>query len=138
VGEKPEMCLRNRGRHRTSAWQCDRTIRGCSLRDGLPSCQVFGDTSNRWCRKKLYQRNSACGHVLHTRQHMHGEQRVATQLKEIIVHADLRTLQELFPEAYDLLFHGGAWRYIPLWGSAREQRRRWQVLTIDFATWGQW
>ena len=61
--------------------------------------------------------------VADARQELHGEERVASQLKEIVVDADLFEAQEVAPDGCNLLLNGGTRRDVEVFEGRPDRAR---------------
>ena len=130
--EKPQPLLGIRQRQILAAfnWRQFRRTRG--------SCVLFDQhCQQRHCRR-LEQQAQWRFHArlaAQLRYHLRCKQRVASQRKEIVIHADLRDFQHVSPDGGQFALQRSAWRDVL--APARLGVRRRQRLPIHLAVWRQ-
>jgi hypothetical protein len=104
--KEPEMLLGNGRRQCALAWYGHNRRGVQPLLSAIRGCNS-GDTSDGRRLKEAEEGDfDACG-VADARQELHGEKRVTSQLKEIVVDADLFPPQQVAPQGRYLLFNRG-------------------------------
>src|SRR5882724_5025708 len=76
-----------------------------ALSSPLPRLDLRRKSRNRRRLEERAQRHFQVEHGLHPGGHLHGQKRVSSQLKKVILDPDLFPLQNLFPHACQKLFH---------------------------------
>ena len=132
--EEPEVFLGN-GR-----WQCAIPWHGHNGRGWqslLCLARCLNDGSHTGHSRRLKKAEE--GHldvrgIADARQELHGEQRVASQLKKVIVDADLFQAQEVTPDGRHLLLDGSTRRDIEVFESRPERAGHGESLAVHLAT----
>src|SRR5712691_1046100 len=72
--------------------------------------------------------------VAHARHNLHGQERVPSQLKKIVVDANTFEAQQVAPDGRNLLLNRGTWCYVVLFEGKPDEVRLRKLQAIHFPT----
>src|SRR5215831_5092348 len=108
----PKMFLRNGCRQHSFPWYGYKSMRLHVLCCPLSSLNDSRNPSHSRNLKEIQEGHLNVHSVTHARHNLHGQERVPSQLKKIVVDANTFEAQQVAPDSRNLLFNRSARRYV--------------------------